>query len=135
MKQRILVVLSLIGIGISIYLTLKAHNPNAVACSLGGGCEKVLSSSYAWFHGLPVSGMGLFWYMAEIIFAWFTYYQKLLPNTYLKIWGIVGLLFSFYLFGLEATKIHYYCTWCLTSLVVVILLNVVTFGMKSRTNE
>lgn len=135
MKQRLLVVLSFLGLGISIYLVLKTHDPSTVICSLGGGCEKVLSSQYSKLFGYPVAGFGVLWYLVEVILAWFTYYQRLLPNTYVKLWGIAGLIFSLYLFGLEAFKIHSYCTWCLASLTVVILINIVTFGTRSKTND
>lgn len=135
MKQRLLVVLAFIGLGISVYLVAKTQSPSTVICSLGGGCEKVLGSQYSKLFGLPVAGLGVLWYLVEIILAWFTYYQRLLPNSYLKMWAVAGILFSLYLFSLEAFKIHSYCTWCLASLVIIILINIVTFGTRSKNND
>jgi uncharacterized membrane protein len=122
-KTRALIVLGFLGIIISVYLTLKAHDPASVACSIGGSCEKVLSSKYAWLVGLPISAYGIFWYLAALILVYLTFIQQDgIPSYYTKTWSAVGLLFSLGLLYVEAFIIHAYCTWCMASLVVVALI-------------
>lgn len=135
MKQRLLVLLYSLGLIVSVYLVFKTHDPSTVICSLGGGCETVLGSQYARIYGVPVAAFGVAWYIIGLLLVWFTYLRRLLPNSYLKMWAIGGLLFSLYLLSLEMFKIHSYCTWCLGSLGVVVLLNIVTFGTRSRTDD
>ncbi len=131
-RKRALLVLSVIGIAISVYLVIKAGSPSTVTCSLGGGCEKVLSSQYSKLFGLPVAGYGLLWYFVAIVGIWFTYFQKTITEYYFKLWSIGALLFSGYLFGLEALKIHSYCTWCLISLTIILLINGIIFFTKEQ---
>ena len=72
MRQRILVVLIVAGMLISGYLLWKSADPASVACSIGGGCETVLSSSYSKLFGFPVAAFGLFWYLAGLALVWVT---------------------------------------------------------------
>jgi len=122
MKAKILLVLSLIGLGISAYLVAKTADPSSVACSIGGGCETVLSSSYAKILGISVATYGVAWYIGCVALIYFSYFQPKLKSIYLTGWLVAGMLFSLYLLSLEIFKIHAYCTWCLTSLVVVALM-------------
>jgi uncharacterized membrane protein len=132
-KKYFLIILSLIGLCVSIYLTLKAHDPASVACTLTG-CAKVLSSKYASIWGFPVAGLGVIWYIATFILTWFTFFDKKLKEIYFKDWVVIGVLFSAYLLSLEAFVIHDYCQWCLTSCVAIILITFLTFGIQ-KTNE
>ena len=130
MKGRYLLVLSVVGLAISVYLVAKTADPSSVACSIGGGCETVLSSDYAKIFGVSVAAYGALWYLAAIGLIWLTYFKTQLDEKYFKIWVGLGLAFSLYLLGLEIFVIHAYCTWCLASLAVVILITALTFAKK-----
>ncbi|HTH38871.1 MAG TPA: vitamin K epoxide reductase family protein, partial [Pyrinomonadaceae bacterium] len=52
------VVLALIGLVDSIYLTVKHLRDEKVPCSLISGCETVLSSTYAEVGGVPLAAFG-----------------------------------------------------------------------------
>ncbi len=135
-KVKALLVLTAFGLIVSTYLTIKAHDPSGVVCSIGGSCETVLSSQYARFFGLPTSAWGIIWYAVGFVLIYLTFIRRRYPWSYFFLWVLSGLIFSLYLFGLEIFRIHAYCTWCLSSLFAVILLFIITLlARKEITNE
>ena len=54
----IALVLSLIGITDSVYLTVHHYTAEPVPCSIVAGCEQVLTSSYAEISGIPLAAFG-----------------------------------------------------------------------------
>lgn len=123
MKQKALTILAVAGLIIAGYLLFKTSDPSSVVCSVGGGCETVLSSQYAKMFGLPTAGFGVIWYAFALILIWLVYFKRIWVELYFRIWAIGGLVFSLYLLYLERYQIHAYCTWCLTSLAIVVLIN------------
>ena len=130
MKQRILVVLIVAGMLVSGYLLWKSADPSSVTCSIGGGCETVLSSSYSKFLGIPVAGFGLVWYLVALALVWLTLFRRIWAELPLQAWAVGGLAFSLYLLYLEKYVIGAYCTWCLVSLGLVILIFTLIFATK-----
>lgn len=120
------------GILVSGYLLLKTNDPSSVVCSIGGGCETVLSSQYAKLFGLPVAGLGIFWYLAALVLVWLVYFKRIWAELPLRIWAIGGLAFSLYLLYLEKYQIGAYCTWCLVSLGLAVLINGLIFIKKKK---
>jgi len=129
--NRILLLLIVAGVLVSAYLVYKAGDPSSVACSIGGGCEKVLSSEYAKLYGYSVALYGLVWYLAGLILVWLVYIRRIWTKSIFQLWALGGLGFSLYLLYLEAYQIHAYCTWCLVSLGLVTLLTALSF-VKSK---
>ncbi|MEK7170710.1 MAG: vitamin K epoxide reductase family protein [Patescibacteria group bacterium] len=132
MKQRLLVILIVAGILVSGYLFWKTFDPSSVICSIGGGCETVLSSRYAKIFGFPVAGLGVFWYLATLLLVWLVYFWRIWAELPLQIWAASGLAFSLYLLYLEKYQIGAYCTWCLVSLGLVVLINGLIFFKKKK---
>ncbi|MBI4948043.1 vitamin K epoxide reductase family protein [Candidatus Berkelbacteria bacterium] len=132
MKSKLLTVFSVVGALVSVYLTTKAKDPSSVICSLGGSCEIVLSSKYAFIWGVPVSTYGIIWYLAMLALIYLVLISKKLDLLWLKIGAIMGLGFSLYLLAIEIFVLHAYCTWCLVSLVMVLLINYTIFFVKEK---
>lgn len=130
MKHKILLVLVVAGIIVSSYLYITTFDPSSVTCSLGGGCETVLSSHYAKILGFPVAGLGIAWYLVALILTWLIYFRRIWSELPMQFWAIGGLGFSLYLLYLEKYKIGAYCTWCLVSLGLVVLINTLVFAKK-----
>ncbi len=76
--------------------------------------------------------MGIFWYLAALILTWLVYFKRIWAELPLRIWAIGGLAFSLYLLYLEKYQIHAYCTWCLVSLGLVVLINGLIFFKKKK---
>lgn len=135
--QRALLVLAAAGLAVSIYLTFKTYDPASVACSIGGGCETVLSSKYAYLFGVPVSVYGILWYLAQLVLLYLIIFRDRFGIKELRIWAVLGLIFSLYLLAAEMFFIHAYCTWCLVSLAIVVAVTILVFlpNRKGATNE
>ncbi|MEK6614081.1 MAG: vitamin K epoxide reductase family protein, partial [Candidatus Binatota bacterium] len=87
--------LALIGMGITLYLTLIAWTGKSVAgCSAGSGCDLVLNSRWSMLFGLPTSFWGFLAYtaLAGIAFIKSDSYWKLAWTV-----SLIGVLYSIYL--------------------------------------
>jgi len=117
-------ILSIIGLGASIYLTYVEVTHTRALCGPVGDCNAVQSSPYAKLFGvLPIGLMGAFGYIA-ILVTWL--WRRFRTDSLSKIAGPVmygmalfGTLFSIYLTYLELFVIHAVCIWCLASAVII----------------
>jgi uncharacterized membrane protein len=107
--------LALTGVGITAYLTYAHYADASIACPTEG-CETVRRSSYALIGSVPVALLGLVSYLAILA-------ALCLPREYARpavlATALAGLVFSVYLFGVQAIDIGAFCTWCLASDVVI----------------
>ena len=60
---------AIIGIADSIYLAVHHYTAEPVPCGITGGCETVLTSSYAEISGIPIAAFGALAYFAAFSFA------------------------------------------------------------------
>jgi uncharacterized membrane protein len=120
-------VLSIIGLGIAIYLSYVEFTHARALCGPVGDCNAVQSSPYAKLFGvIPIGLVGGIGYIA-ILVAWL--WQRFRKDTLARIAGpamfgmaLFGTLFSIYLTYLELFVIHAVCIWCLSSAILITLL-------------
>ncbi len=67
--RRAALVLSGIGLLVSLYLVYIKINPAFLLCSAAGGCEAVNTSVYSTFHGIPIAVFGALAY-AALLAVW-----------------------------------------------------------------
>ncbi|HDD55481.1 MAG TPA: vitamin K epoxide reductase [Chloroflexi bacterium] len=120
-------VLSLVGIGIAIYLAYVELNQVEAVCGPVGNCNTVQQSSYATLFGiLPVGVLGVLGYIA-ILISWLAglldlaRYNRLVKLA-MWLFTLFGTLFSIYLTFLEPFVIGASCMWCLSSAVIMTIL-------------
>ena len=118
-----IVAASLIGVGISGYLTYVHYAGIEPICAASGGCEKVQSSRYAELAGVPVALLGLIGYLAILATALVRSDAARLAGSSL---ALAGLGFSLYLTYLELFEIDAICQWCVASAVAMAALAVLT---------
>jgi len=134
-SQFLLLVLSLLGVGISIYLTSVHYENVPLVCSASGliDCARVLSSSYSVVPGttLPITIPGLVWCIISASLA----IAGLFSTTgsgkrRIKIaqffWALSGLLVVLYLVYVEIVRLHTICAWCTALHVLILFLFLVT---------
>ena len=119
-------VLALVGLLVSAYLSLyKLGYLGEIQCTIGG-CEKVQTSRWAMFLGLPVSVWGVGAYVTMLALALLGVQPRWARERWvaLALFGVaaVGVAFSAYLTYLEAFVIHAWCQWCLISAALVALI-------------
>lgn len=117
--HRVLLVLTLIGIGIAGYLTYIHYRGFDPICAVGHGCEKVQNSEWAKLAGVPVPLIGLLGYVG--IFGSLLFRGELARLATAGM-AYVGFAFSMYLTYREIFTIEAICQWCVGSAVVMTLI-------------
>ncbi|MFQ5881752.1 MAG: vitamin K epoxide reductase family protein [Candidatus Methylomirabilales bacterium] len=106
--------LALIGMGLTGYLTMTAWSGQAVAgCSVGSGCDVVLSSRWSKLFGQPISFWGFVTYLGLASIA----FIKRNDMHWKLAWAVslFGVLYSAYLITVSFTELKATCPYCLTS--------------------
>jgi len=117
-------VLSVIGLGISLYLAYVELTQSRAICGPVGDCNAVQNSPYAKLFGVvPIGVVGTVGYIAILGGWWWRRYRKdaLASAAGPIMFGMAlfGTLFSVYLTYLEIFVIHAVCIWCLSSAVLM----------------
>ena len=128
LSRMIIAVVALGGFFLSVWLTMyKLGMVGTIQCTIGG-CEKVQSSQWAYFMGLPVASYGVGGYGALFAVAMLGLQPRWINARWVALslfaMAAVGVAFSLYLTYLEAMVIEAWCQWCLISaaLIAVIFL-------------
>jgi len=136
-RLNVLLALTLLGVGVGVYLAYVALDTEAEAfCSGIGDCHTVQSSEYAEVAGIPVAllGLGLYLGLAALVvarrFIWRAEPAPLLLWTVLL--AASGAVYSAYLTYLELFEIEAICVWCVTSAAIVTLILVLSLPDAPR---
>jgi uncharacterized membrane protein len=124
-NRMAIAVLALIGLLMSLYLTLhKFGFIGTLACGTGS-CDTVQTSPWAVFMGIPVPLMGVLGYLILLVLAIVGLQPAHADNRKLGlllfVLADIALLFTIYLTYLEAFVINAWCRWCLGSAAIVLL--------------
>jgi uncharacterized membrane protein len=118
---------SLAGLAISVYLTVAHYSTIPLACPTGAvfNCEQVLSSRFAVIGGsaLPTSAAGIAWFAisAGLAIAVLRYPRRQLGRIQLP-WSAIGLVTVIYLLFVEIVQLGAICLWCTAAHVLVLLI-------------
>lgn len=118
--------LSLIGLMISIYMSLyKLGVFGVIACG-AGDCDRVQNSPWAEFFGVPVPYIGVLGYGALMAAALAGMQPRFVRDrriaAVLFAGAAIGLAFSAYLTYLEAAVINAWCRYCIVSAALATLI-------------
>lgn len=130
-RRMLMALIALIGVFLSLYLTLyKLGVIGTLACGTGS-CEYVQLSKWGTFLGAPVAAWGVGYYVAVFILAVLGIQERFEESSGLTLalagvtaWGVV---FTLWLTYLELFVIHALCRWCLGSAALTLLL----FGLAA----
>ena len=130
-RRMWIAVLSLAGLFIGIYLTLYHYGMiGTLACGVSS-CEKVQTSRWAMFLGVPIATWGAAYYALMLAVSMARIQPRFEESAGLTLATFVlagwGLIFSAWLNYLEAFVIHAWCEWCLSSTALVLLLFALAF--------
>jgi uncharacterized membrane protein len=127
-------ILSLAGLGASIYLTIAHFNTSVtLACPATStiNCEKVTTSPESYAFGIPVAVLGLAFYVFLAVvnspWAWRITWP---PLRWVRVGSmVVGIVFVLYLIYAELFSIGAICLWCTSVHVITFALFVlIVFG-------
>jgi uncharacterized membrane protein len=126
-------VVALLGFTDSIYLTIHHYNATEVPCGITGGCEQVLTSTYAEIAGIPLGVFGGIAYFTAFALAFLSAYGNELTW---KLFGVLATLMaaaSCWFIFVQAYYIHAYCQYCLGSALTsftLFVLFLISLGTK-----
>jgi uncharacterized membrane protein len=108
--------LSLFGLGVSIYLTIAHFSPHALVCVKNAtfNCEKVTTSPQSEIFGIPVAMLGLFFFVPMLALCLPVAWRSADRRIHLArlILSIVGVGMILYLIIAELFIIKAICLWC-----------------------
>jgi uncharacterized membrane protein len=120
-RPLVIVILSVIGIAVSIYLlTVHLGFWNAVCLGVGN-CELVNTSRFSEFLGLPVALWGIGAYIGLLALSIAVMRKMFVPWAQRGLFAVaaMGVAFSLYLTYIEVFVLHEICPWCVLSAIIV----------------
>ena len=126
--QAIILLLTVAGLGVSLYLMWGYSAPGAsLACGGSHGCDTVKDSVYANLMGVPMPTLGVITYLMLGGLALMQNHRLSrkngwLPYIALTIFAVslAGVLYSAYLTYIELYVIYAICRWCVASAIIMI---------------
>ena len=128
---------NLIGFLDSFYLTVKHYLNSPLNCSVLAGCDKVTASAYSSIYGIPVSLLGVIFYILLFI-LFFTFLFLPVQNLakkqkivrFIVFAGFLGVVFSAWLLFLQIFIIKALCLYCIisdTAAAIIFVLSLILF--------
>jgi uncharacterized membrane protein len=124
--------LTLAGLGISVYLTITHYDEGALVCSATStiDCHAVTTSEYSSLLGIPMPLLGLAFFIGfgALLTPW-ALRSAWAPLRWGRVAGVsVGVLMVVYLVTVELAVLHKICLWCtgVHAVTVVLFLLVLT---------
>src|ERR1044071_81402 len=127
--SQLALILTILGLLVSIYMTIFKITNNAKMCIGSHGCSVVNSSRYAEVNGIPVAVLGVVDYAAILAVLFLErrpgFFQQ---NGTLLFFGLslTGFLFTLYLIFVEVALIKAYCPFCITSQTAMTLIFIIS---------
>lgn len=123
-------ILSLMGMGVSIYLTAYHYLQIPLACSSTGiiNCETVLNSGYAYLLGTPIAVFGILFFAVELVLLHANHRRR---EDISVIYNAVGIGSVIYFIYLEKI-IGSICLYCTLVHVIVIALFILSLHEISK---
>ena len=113
---------ALVGLGDAVYLTIHHYTGEKVPCSVTGGCEAVLTSSYAEIGGIPLAVFGAAAYFIAFSLAILSAFGNRLMWKLFGFQVTIMAVFSVYLLYVQKYEIKEFCQYCLLSAAVCVTL-------------
>jgi len=123
-------IISLVGLGDAIYLTIQDITGANLRCTIISGCSEVLSSKYAHIGPIPLATLGAFAYFAFFSLAILAAFGYGLVRPLLLILVSIMFLTTLWLLYLQAFEIRHFCQYCLLSAAITVVLTAIVWGAR-----
>jgi len=128
---QITVALTIIGLLVSIYMTIYKVTSNDNMCVGSKDCSVVNASKYSEVNGIPVAVVGAIGYAALLGILWLERKPGFFKDNGSMIFfgiSLIGFFFTLWLIYVEIALLKAYCPFCITSqitMTVIFILSVV----------
>jgi uncharacterized membrane protein len=129
--SQLLLALIVVGLLVSIYMTVYRLTSNENMCIGSKDCSVVNASRYSEVNGIPVAVIGMGGYVTLLALLWLERRPGFIRDNGSMIFfgvSLVGFLFTVYLVYVEIALIKAYCPFCITSQVsmtIIFILSVI----------
>ena len=126
---RISVAFVILGLLVSIYMTIYKITSNDKMCLGSGDCSTVNASRYSEVNGIPVAVIGVLGYLAILAVHYLErgrgYFKQ---NGTLLIFGLAltGFIFTLWLIYVEFALLRALCPFCLTSQTAMTIIFIIS---------
>ena len=135
-RQRWITILSLLGIGVSGYLTYIHYSGAPIFCGGSSSCELVNSSRFAFIGPIPVAALGLGAYIAILVLSLIkTDETRLWPSQLIFGFSLIGVLFQLNLTRVELFVLYAICYWCVASQIIILLIFILALPRRTPVTE
>lgn len=125
---RALIALAVVGLLVSIYMTIYKLTSNNAMCLGSGDCSTVNASKYSEVNGFPVASIGILGYAAILATLYFEKRKKnFRENSALILFGLAltGFIFSVWLVYVEIALLKALCPFCVASQIAMTLIFII----------
>jgi uncharacterized membrane protein len=126
---RASVALVIVGLLVSIYMTIYKVTSNDGMCLGSGDCSTVNASRYSEVNGIPVALIGVLGYLAILAAHYFENRNRFFEqNSALMIFGmaLTGFLFTIWLIYVEVAILQALCPFCVTSQTAMTIIFIIS---------
>ena len=127
--KQVTIALTVLGLLVSIYMTIYKVTNNESMCIGSGGCSIVNASGYSSVRGIPVAVFGVIGYLAILAL----FYLESIPGFFQTNGSMLqfavtltGFLFTVWLIFVEVALLKAYCPFCITSQVAMTIIFILT---------
>jgi len=132
---RISIILTILGLAVSIYMTIYKITSNDALCLGSGDCSTVNASRFSEIYGIPVATVGIAGYFAILLTHFFEKRDKFFKqNGQMAIFGmsLTGFLFTVYLIYVEIAIIKAFCPFCIASQTFMTIIFIISIIRLAR---
>lgn len=120
--NRVIFLLSLVGVGVASYLLYSYLNHTPLLC-LNKGCEVVRQSEYSALFGIPVPAIGLLGFSVIALVTMIrTFLKKTVLDIGLLLISFIGFLFVSWFTYVEIFLIKAICSWCVVTAILMTII-------------
>ena len=122
---RAMVALVIVGLAVSVYMTIYKYTGNDGMCLGSGDCSTVNASRFSEVNGIPVAVFGIVGYVAILIVLFYENKQEFFrKNGALLVFGmsLTGFVFTLWLVYVELELLKAICPFCVTSQVAMTII-------------
>lgn len=133
--RQIVIALAIIGLLVSIYMTIYSITANDNMCIGSKDCSIVNASRYSKINGIPVALIGVVGYAAIIGVHWLERRNDFFEaNGSMILFGIslIGFLFTLWLVYVEIALIKALCPFCIASQIAMALIFILSVVRVAR---
>lgn len=130
MNSNYLIILSIVGFGVSLYIYYSKKYDKPMYCPIGQDCDAVVKSKYGKTFGIENTVPGMLYYGAVFVYGIAillnrNIFKENIIYYFVVIASIGSVLFSIYLTAVQAFVLKKWCEYCIVSSIASVLILVV----------